>query len=290
MTNETAVEIQSLREAQEIGEASGNLIVRAREFSIDSPEENDDAADLVRALRSAKKGVAEAFDPVCTATHKAHQAATGARKKYLKPIEDAILLVAGAMNSWTAEQTRLAKVSRTKLLDAAGRALDRLEATDEEREVVLARVTELIDKGVDNDDELVDTVVVGIRKYRKEQKERQDAAVKAAEDWDLLAASEEIEAAEEAAPELDVPVRKEPAEVAKVVAEGTHSRTLWSVEITSVRDLCRAVADGVLPEEFVAADLVVIRRAMHAVPHDERDGIEWPGVDVVSEEHVIVES
>lgn len=290
MTDETAIKVETLREATAVGESAGDLIVQAREFSVNSPEENAAAAELIRDLRKAKASVEEAFDPVCTAAHKAHRAATGARSKYLKPVEQAIVLVTAAMKSWKTEADRLAKVSRQKLIGTAERALERLEATPEEREAVLARVEELVDRGLDDDGEIADTVVVGVRKFRAAQKAHEEAAAAKAEEWDLVAAAGEIDAAEEAKPELDLTVSAEALQAAPTLAEGTHGRRLWSVEITNVVSLCEGVVAGVIPEGFVSPNLVEIRRGMHAVPQEERDAIEWPGIDVTSEEKVIVES
>jgi chromosome segregation ATPase len=295
-----------LEDAEQVGEESGELVVQAQELiaTIDSEEAYAALVEMIRTLRTTLGEIASAFDPICQATHAAWKTSTDMRKAYRDPIEEAIRAGNNSLSAYRAEQKRLAKVSRQKLIATAERELDRLKAEPDERGAVMARVTELIDKHVDDEDEIADTIATGLKKFRvakreaKEQAERRrrEAEEKRAAEWDLLSAAEEIDAVVEAVEAVEVElVAPEPEEAPEVVPPppadaGTYLRRDWSVKVSDLKALCRAVADGKVPSTFVKPDLSKIRTTMLSVPPTDRSGIDWPGVDVSVEEIVVVQS
>ena len=78
-------------------EQSTALVARSQEIDrlVDgcllenTPQELENATDVLKAIKAYRNGVAEVFDEICDRTHKSWKAATSQRKKYTEPADKA---------------------------------------------------------------------------------------------------------------------------------------------------------------------------------------------------------
>lgn len=60
---------------------------------------------------------------------------------------------------------------------------------------------------------------------------------------------------------------------------GISTREVWSAEVVDIKALCRAIADGVVPEVAVAANMTVLNQQARSL----KAALNWPGVRAVSQ-------
>lgn len=121
-------------------------------------------------------------------------------------------------------------------------------------------------------------------RIRREEEARLRAEALKREEDERLAAALEAEA-EGAAPEEVTAVLSAPAIVAPIVAAPTFDRVkglgireTWSAQVFSIRELCRAVADGKVPEVYVSANMT----ALNSRARTDKKLMQIPGVRAVS--------
>lgn len=109
----------------------------------------------------------------------------------------------------------------------------------------------------------------------KARKEAEEATLAEAE---FLAASGDAKAADAV---LEAPIIAKPVEV-KVAekAAGTSIREVWKARVVDIKALCRAVADGVVPPEFVEPNLSALSTAARSMKHL----LGVPGVEAYAEQ------
>ncbi len=157
---------------------------------------------------------------------------------------------------------------------------DRLELTrplDQAKEKIMAKYRPVMDRL----EKFKVFLENGMRKYLKDQKDREDAEKRRAEaeakkreevrkatlqkKADIAQANGDIEKAEELrqqAEEVYIP----PAVVVSRIPqlEGQSTSEKWSAVVVDIKALARAVADGVIPETYIKADLVVLNKVAQA--------------------------
>lgn len=121
-------------------------LLNATELIVSNEIEYNHAADMIKLVKNLTKKVKETFDPICSATNKAHKESTAKRKEHQQPLIDAekiiklkmleysgeneVQKVAGISNTskWVAKVVDISKVPRKymlvdqKTLDAIAKA------------------------------------------------------------------------------------------------------------------------------------------------------------------------
>ncbi len=93
---------------QEIEEQGMDLVAKAQGASIVSQATYEAVADLAREAKAFLKEVDKVWKEPVEAAHRAHKAATTARKKQREPYEKAERICKSLLNEWDAEQRRIA--------------------------------------------------------------------------------------------------------------------------------------------------------------------------------------
>lgn len=94
-----------------------------------------------------------------------------------------------------------------------------------------------------------------------------------------LDAAGEPEAAQqvrEMEPTTHVPVAAATASAAPPKVRGVAMKSAWVVDVTSVRDFCRGIADGTIPEAVFKLDEATANRIATAA----KGKVDWPGASV----------
>lgn len=128
------------------------------------------AGVLWKSIGDMIKEVKETFDPICDATHKAHDAATKKRSKYLDPLTAAYKSVKGLMSAYDqqqeairqAEQRRLEEIARKEEAERRRVELERLEAERKAEAERLLEAAAAAEKAGNNDqaEELVSEAII----------------------------------------------------------------------------------------------------------------------------------
>lgn len=224
-----------LTETEEVQNKALSLVDQAGMVKITDPKSYEVAGFLWKTIGEVMKEVAETFDPIISATHKAHTQACDQKKKYFVPLQNAYKEVKRLMGVWEAEQEQIRLAEQKRLEDEARKA-------EEER-----RLQEAIEA---------------------------EAEAKA----NGLTAQE---AAQEAEAVLQTPVYVAPVVLPKAmpkIAGGPVYREIWSAEIISIKDLCRAVADGKASTEYVIGNMPVLNKMATAL----KQTLNVPGVRAIS--------
>jgi hypothetical protein len=113
---------------------------------------------------------------------------------------------------------------------------------------------------------------------RKEEEDRKTKEAAELEAAGLVDEAEAlmVEAIEEKEKPVEVYVR--PPETQKVKLEGARISTYWSAEVTDIKALCRAVADGKCSTTYVEANM----SALNARAKSDMKELNIPGVKAVS--------
>lgn len=102
---------EKVKEVEQEGVA---LIEAAKSLAITDADSYEAAAEFVKGTKRLQDRVHDIMDPVCTATNRAHKAATGQRKKLLAPAKEAERIVKRLIVDWDTEQRRLEAEARRK--------------------------------------------------------------------------------------------------------------------------------------------------------------------------------
>lgn len=246
-----------------------SVIQEARLLIVSDQSSLDAASAFV--LEKIKPLIAEAhatFDPICEKAHATWQEAIKQRKRHIEPLEQAESIAKAGISVFIRKQEELRRAEEARLQrEAEEKArLERLQAA------ALARAEE--------------------ERLRREREEERERLLEQAEREG--APAEEIKALAEAPLEVEnagladaiasEPLRVEPVRVAPTYQRpaGIVSRETWSAKVWSIRELCKAVGDGRLPESYVSANMT----ALNARARADRHLLNIPGVRAISDTSV----
>jgi DNA-binding transcriptional regulator YbjK len=232
-----------------VEEKALSIVEQAGAVVVTDSESYSAAGTLWKSLGDMIKEVKDTFDPICDAANKAHKAATAKRAKFLDPLAAAYKSVKGLMEAYDKEQARIAKAEQDRLEEIARQEeekrrqeeLDRLKAeSDAEQE------------------RLLEAAMAAEAAGNTEQAERLTEAA--------VSVSEAV--LQEAAVIASEPVAVAPIVVQKAVPKlqgGPVFREVWAAEVTDIKALCRAVAEGRASTECVMANMPVLNRMASAL-------------------------
>jgi len=230
-----ATALKLVPQTDAVEEKALTIVEQAGAVVVKDSESYAAAGTLWQQIGDMITEVKDTFDPICDAAHKAHKAATTKRAKYLDPLTAAYKSVKKLMSDYDDEQARIAKAEQDRLEELARQEeekrrqeeLERLKAESEaEQERLLEAAMAAEAAGNTEQADRLTEAAVGVSEAVK-----QEAAVIASE-----------------------PVAVAPIVVQKAVPKiqgGPVFQERWSAEVTDIRLLCRAVADGKASTECV---------------------------------------
>jgi hypothetical protein len=197
------------------------------------------ANDFFLTIKALRKKISQTFDPIIQKAHEAHKEALNQKAIIEAPLVTAERYLNGQV---TAYHQEIEKKRREE------EEIARQEAVKAE----MAR-----------------------RKAEEDERTRQAAELEAA------GATEEAEAlvaetVEESQKPIEVYVP--PVATPKAELEGATVKVYWSAEVTNLRDLCRAVADGKAPIACVEPNMTVLNAQARALKKE----MAIPGIRAVS--------
>jgi hypothetical protein len=237
-----------------------SLPQQARAIQIADQPTYDRAAALLLDVAAMRKEITDYHAPLKQKAFEAHRAICDAEKKMLAPITEAESVLKSSIATYTAEQRRK---------EEEARRLAALEAQRREEEARRKAALALEEQ------------------RRKEEEARLKAAVKAEERG---AAPEVVQAILEQPPsitteevqaviETPVYVAPRPVQPSFKAASGVVTRETWRAEVTSIRELCKAIAEGRASENFVTANMTALNQVARAM----KTTFNVPGVRAVPE-------
>ncbi|NBW10803.1 MAG: hypothetical protein EBR82_22525 [Caulobacteraceae bacterium] len=214
---------------------------KAKAIAITDQPSYDLAAGMKLDLTALRKKIVEEFAPMKEAAHKAHKAITSKEAEYLAPLVEAEGLLVAGLKRFMAEQERI-RQEHQRAIEAEQR---RLEEEDRKRRLELA-------------------------KSAQEAERQRIAEIRAREEAERLAnatTEADLETPVFEVPELPpveafiAPPTIAPAPIAAPTFERTKGlgiRTTWECRVLSVKELCRAVAEGKIPDTYVLPNMVAL--------------------------------
>lgn len=103
----------------QLQEARTDIVTRASEVKIVTPEDYQIAAELLRGIRTVRDNISATFDEPIRAAHQAHKAMLDAKKKHEAPLSTAEATVKSRMSTWTMEQERKRREEESRLREIA---------------------------------------------------------------------------------------------------------------------------------------------------------------------------
>lgn len=113
----TAENIIQLNTAVDVQQRT-DIIAECEALKINDQTDVEKSVELERGLKDNKKAIEEGFKPIVEEAHRIHKALTAKRGAFLKPIEDALLLIQRKRNTFLAEQERIRREQEAALLKA----------------------------------------------------------------------------------------------------------------------------------------------------------------------------
>jgi hypothetical protein len=214
---------------------------QARAIVIKDQESYTAAANLKITFAGWRKKITEEFAPMKDAAHKAHKAITEKEKEYLAPVTEAEAILVGGIKRFQEEQERLRRIEQQRL-EAIARAEAEVEAKRRREEAEAIR--------------------------KQEEEARLNEAI--ATGVDEVAPLPPVEAYMEPAPYV-APVVAAPT-YEKVV--GTGIRRTWGARVTDIKALCRAIAAGEVPENYIEPNMT----ALNGRARSDKSMMRIPGV------------
>jgi hypothetical protein len=214
---------------------------QAKAITINSAETYTQAANFKITLSTWRKKIVDEFAPMKESAHKAHKAITAKEGEYLKPITEAEATLKAAIVKWQDEQEKLRRIEQARL-EAEARAAAEADRKRREEEAAAIR--------------------------KAEEEAALNAAIAAGED-DVVPLPP-VEAYIEPVSYVPPPIAAPTYEPVK----GLGITRRWSAEVTDIKKLCRAVADGVVPETYVLPNMP----ALNARASADKQSLVIPGV------------
>ena len=197
------------------------------------------ANEFFLVIRGLRKKIADTFDPIISKAHAAHKEALSQKSQIEAPLVVAEKWLNGQVTTYHQEQEKKRREEEE---------LSRQKAIKEEME-----------------------------RRKKEEDERLTQAA----ELEAAGATEEAEALiAETVEEIEKPleVYVPPPETPRVKLEGATVKTFWSAEITDLKSLCRAVADGKCPIAYIEPNMT----ALNAQARSLKKEMNIPGVKAIS--------
>lgn len=241
---------------------------RAQALAIVDQESYNLAANMIVDIGDLIKGIKEEKDPLVAAAFNTHRQLTADRTKYLDPPENARELIAKKIKAYERQQEELRA--------AAQREADRIQREKDEAD----RQRRLAEAEVVRQAEMAKQALL----KQQEQEARLALALSAPTQE---AAQAILETPVFTVPEVaPVEMYMEPAAPsAPVIVAPTFERAKiglreanWKPQVVSMRMLARAVADGTVPENYIA-----ITPALNAVVRATKNLTNIPGIRAVQE-------
>lgn len=113
----TAENIIQLNTAVDVQQRT-DIIAECEALKINDQTDVEKSVELERGLKDNKKAIEDGFKPIVEEAHKIHKALTAKRGAFLKPIEDALLLIQRKRNAFLSEQERIRREQEAALLKA----------------------------------------------------------------------------------------------------------------------------------------------------------------------------
>lgn len=189
------------------------------------------AANLKIDLATLRKAIVADNEAPKKAAAAAHKAACEHENKYLKPVQEAEAIIVSSIKKWQDEQERLRRIEQARL-EAEARAAAEAERKRREEEAAAIR--------------------------KAEEEAALNAAIAAGDDD--IAPLPPVEAYIEPAPYIPPPVAAPTYEAVK----GLGITRRWGAEVVDIKKLCRAVADGVVPESYVLPNMPALNSRAQA--------------------------
>lgn len=214
---------------------------KAKALTITDSASYQVAANLKIDLATLRKAIIADNEAPKKAAAAAHKAACDHENKYLKPVQEAEAILVTSIKKWQDEQERLRRIEQARIETEARAAA---EADRKRREEEAATI----------------------------RKAEEEAALNAAiaSGSDEVAELPPVEAYIEPAPYIPPPIAAPTYE--KVTGLGITRR--WGAEVTDIKKLCRAVADGVVPDSYVLPNMPALNSRAQA----DKQGMMLPGV------------
>ena len=89
---------------------------------ITNPETYQQMAGIFLVIRSLRKEIADTFNPLIQKAHESHKAILAEKARHDKPLDDGERKAKSLMQSWDAEQARIAREEETRLREIARKA------------------------------------------------------------------------------------------------------------------------------------------------------------------------
>jgi hypothetical protein len=106
---------------ERIGSERSDLVTQAVALAVIDQESADHAGKVISAIRSLRKRVAETFDPIVEAAHKAHRMAIAKRTEHDGPLANAEVLLKSRIGEWGALEERKRREEAARLAAEARR-------------------------------------------------------------------------------------------------------------------------------------------------------------------------
>jgi len=255
----------ALIQENELESKALSLPAQAKAIKIVDQASYNAAARMKLGLVDLEKQIVDHHAPIKSAAHKAHLAACAAEKKLLDPTREALAIVNRSLAVWEREQEqiRLEEQRRKDAEVAEANRRARQEAEAAERRV---------------------------REEAQKIKEEEEAVLRAALEAEAAGAPPEAVNAiiNTPIPEPVIAPAPDPKPIPRTVVAPTFRRVAgaapreknYRAEITDIKVLCRAVADGSAAPECVEGNMTYLNKRAR----DDKDKLSIPGVKAVKDE------
>lgn len=197
------------------------------------------ANDLFNAIKGLRKKIGETMDPVIQAAHNSHKVALAKKAELEAP-----LIVA----------EKYLNVQVT----AYHQEIERIRAEEAEKARQAA-----------------------IKEEMERRRQEEEARIQAAAELEAAGATEEAEAImQEAIEQKEAPVEVyvPPPITPRAELNGASVKTYWSAEVTDLKALCKAVAEGKASIAFIEPNMVALNKQAQSLKKE----LSIPGVRAVS--------
>lgn len=239
-----------------------SIVDRIEAIKIVDSASYESAGLLWKDIGSMIKEVKYTLDPICEASNLAHKKSTAFRASILDPLTNGQRQVKGWMSDYDAEQERIRKAEETRLAEMArlaevARRTEELRILEVERKAEEARL-----------------LAAAIEADKCGLIEQADELLKAAENHNDETAQVAVEI-------LLAPAYTPPIVLPKTTPKltgGPVYQERWSAEVTDIKALCLAVADGTASPELVLANMP----ALNTLAVRLKNTMAIPGVRAIS--------
>lgn len=241
-------EIVPADQEQALARQSTDIVSRAKALQITDVGTFEAAGEMLQALKDKARQIEEFFEADIQRAHAAWKGLTTKRASFLDPLKEAIAIVSSRYATFAQEEKRKAEAERRRReLEEQERERARLKAEADARAAEAARLVEEAMQATSRDEALA--------------LEEQAAAAKVE--------AEEIrhEAATVQAPVLPLAPTVTPP-------KGVSVRSNWKHEVTDIRALVKAVAEGSVPINAIAANDTYLGQRARA----DKGTVPIPGV------------